>query len=463
MSQNKQILKPVFTPPPKKKSILSRIRQYLYDSFSYSGIHGWMYCFEEKNHIFERFVWFSVMFGFGGAATYLCLTTWDRYQADPVVVSLENYDNDWNGTVPAITYCYHERIDFDKADEFIQRTWMADENDTSYEHYMEFIGLVVNISSDNLHKFGKFVNDERFSSIDMLELARELHPNYDDAITSFDKGAEVNFVEVITERGICYTINSPLSVLLSTMIQLNDFKIVEKPMSCLFSKNKCFINIDLYDSAISYAVHSPYDLPVENMGFTEMMKQDEIEAIYAVVETVADSQVRTLTPKQRKCLFPDEPSKMSTLPVYGVKYCGVLCKAMKSIELCGCKPFYYPFINGQICTVEGLTCLASKGWPGNITANCECPKPCTEVLFVREVFKRHRWSVDGSGITFVRKTACRWEILSPNFRLRRDVLFSFEDLLVSFGGIATLFLGFSIWNLWRLAYFIVRQLIENLK
>lgn len=62
-----------------------------------------------------------------------------------------------------------------------------------------------------------------------------------------------------------------------------------------------------------YAVHSPYDLPVENMGFTEMMKQDEIEAIYAVVETVADSQVRVLSPKQRKCLFPDEPSKMSTV------------------------------------------------------------------------------------------------------------------------------------------------------
>lgn len=44
-----------------------------------------------------------------------------------------------------------------------------------------------------------------------------------------------------------------------------------------------------------------------------MMKQDEIEAVYAVVETVADSQVRTLSPKQRKCLFPDEPSKMSTV------------------------------------------------------------------------------------------------------------------------------------------------------
>lgn len=35
-----------------------------------------------------------------------------------------------------------------------------------------------------------------------------------------------------------------------------------------------------------YTVHSPYDLPVETMSFTDMMKQDEIEAMYAVVETV---------------------------------------------------------------------------------------------------------------------------------------------------------------------------------
>lgn len=202
-----------------KKNLFSydSIRKYLHDSFSYSGIHGWMYCFKKETQLTERLVWFGVMAAFAYFALTLCLTTWDRYQANPVVVSLENYENDWNGTVPAITYCYHDRIDYDKADEFIQRTWMADENDTSYQHYMDFISIVVNISSDNLGSFSKFVDDERFASIDMLELARELHPNYDDAITSFDKGAEVNFVEVITERGICYTINSPLSVLLSTM------------------------------------------------------------------------------------------------------------------------------------------------------------------------------------------------------------------------------------------------------
>lgn len=55
--------------------------------------------------------------------------------------------------------------------------WFADENDTDYSLYLEFIDLVVNISADNFGKFAKFMDDEKFDEIDMLELARELHPN----------------------------------------------------------------------------------------------------------------------------------------------------------------------------------------------------------------------------------------------------------------------------------------------
>lgn len=54
------------------------------------------------------------------------------------------------------------------------------------------------------------------------------------------------------------------------------------------------------------------------MGFTDMMKQDEIEATYAIVETVADPVVRELRPKQRRCLFPNEASKLSSVRLFNV-------------------------------------------------------------------------------------------------------------------------------------------------
>lgn len=63
-------------------------------------------------------------------------------------------------------------------------------------------------------------------------------------------------------------------------------------------------------------------------------------------------------------------------------------------------------------------------------------------------------AVDG-GIPFTQKSSFRYEILAPRMRLRRDVLFSYEDLLVSFGGTAALFIGSSIWGFCDMGYFLL--------
>lgn len=47
-------------------------------------------------------------------------------------------------------------------------------------------------------------------------------------------------------------------------------------------------------------------------------------------------------------------------------------------------------------------------------------------------------------------------------RLKRDVLFSYEDLIVSFGGIAALFLGLNFWGLSEYFYFVISALVEYL-
>jgi hypothetical protein len=49
----------------------------------------------------------------------------------------------------------------------------------------------------------------------------------------------------------------------------------------------------------------------------------------------------------------------------------------------------------------------------------------------------------------------RFEILPQKVRYRRDFLFSFDDLVVSFGGIAALFLGCNLWNLSQTINFVI--------
>jgi hypothetical protein len=56
----------------------------------------------------------------------------------------------------------------------------------------------------------------------------------------------------------------------------------------------------------------------------------------------------------------------------------------------------------------------------------------------------------------------KYEILPQKVRYRRDTLFSFEDLIVSFGGIAALFIGCNLWNISQMLVFIIATLVKRL-
>lgn len=68
-------------------------------------------------------------------------------------------------------------------------------------------------------------------------------------------------------------------------------------------------------------------------------------------------------------------------------------------------------------------------------------------------------AVDG-GVPMTQKSSFRYEIVPPRMRLKRDVLFSYEDLIVSFGGVAAFFLGLNMWDLFDFLYFLLSSLIK---
>lgn len=59
---------------------------------------------------------------------YCALSQWSRYNSEPVVVSLQRDYRSWWTTFPAVTACFSDRIDNDKAKETIEtlveyKTW----------------------------------------------------------------------------------------------------------------------------------------------------------------------------------------------------------------------------------------------------------------------------------------------------------------------------------------------------
>lgn len=118
----------------------------------------------------------------------------------------------WNGTIPALTFCYHNRIDEAKARKLIKSLWNINADDKEFSHFLDYVKMVVNTSISSLKTFHRFANDKRFEYLDMLVVARDVHPNINSAIISgFDPSFNPTIVEVMTEKGICYAINAILA------------------------------------------------------------------------------------------------------------------------------------------------------------------------------------------------------------------------------------------------------------
>lgn len=188
---------------------------YFKDFGERSSIHGVRYIFCSKLNIIERLFWLVLIITTSYAAYGISSKQYERYVANPTVISLERDYRDWNGTLPAITICYHKRVDEKRAKELIQKFWKVGEDDKNFSYFMDYINAVVYIN-ESFKDASKFTNDRRLDEVDMLDIAREVHPIFNSVVTSFDTSAEFILNEVITEKGICYTVNSVLWPLMST-------------------------------------------------------------------------------------------------------------------------------------------------------------------------------------------------------------------------------------------------------
>jgi Amiloride-sensitive sodium channel len=104
----------------------------------------------------------------------ICFNQYDRFMANPTVISIEKDFRSWNGTLPAITFCYKHRIDDAKAASYIKRQWDVDTNHSEYEYFMEFINTVVYTAPDKLYVFLIFISDDRLKDVDLMDLVKQV-------------------------------------------------------------------------------------------------------------------------------------------------------------------------------------------------------------------------------------------------------------------------------------------------
>lgn len=211
------------TPPTRSQVIWEGISVELKNFFHFlakfcdkSKIHGLKFIFDTNLHPVERLLWLAAFITTCYGAYRISSKQYERYVANPTVISLERDYRDWNGTLPAISVCYHKRVDEARAASLIKRLWSVDKIDDEFQYFMDYVKAVVNINESN-SKFNRYVNDKRLEYINMLTIAKEVHPVINSVISSFDTNAEFAMNEIITEKGVCYSVNSILSPLISTV------------------------------------------------------------------------------------------------------------------------------------------------------------------------------------------------------------------------------------------------------
>nr|XP_022905748.1 sodium channel protein Nach-like isoform X1 [Onthophagus taurus]XP_022905756.1 sodium channel protein Nach-like isoform X1 [Onthophagus taurus] len=442
--------------PPHLKDVFVAIKSFCTES----TIHGVLYLVNFKLHPMERIFWLLIIISALTGGILASLSNWNRYLANPTVVSIEKDFRNWNNLFPAATGCLLNKVDENKAEIYILKTWGLNKNDNNYDYYLSFVEVVSNISYLNLNDFNRFKNDSNLENIDMLNLALAVHPDIDGILVTSDLKVQSTWEMILTELGVCFTMNSKYSNLIR--VDLNTSKEESHLQSCHYLNGLCYARYDTEsDSSINFYIHSPLDIVHSSSELPWLVgSSQEVEINYRMQETASDYNLKSLSPYQRKCRFEDEPLE-ENLGIFSTTFCYVSCRYKKMINLCGCAPYFYKTFNeeAKICNVSGLLCAAKFAKlivepPSKF--GCECPQPCNIIRYLPQIPKITYWEFG----YFDQRLTFRWGLLPPTTKYRRKVLFSFEDLIVSFGGAIALFLGSSFISIIEIIYCLIKYLFK---
>ncbi|KAF9793655.1 hypothetical protein SFRURICE_002314 [Spodoptera frugiperda] len=378
----------IFSCLTRTKSIIESIRVSISSIYNiYVGfcmettLHGLKHTVEKKLHWLERLLWLFLTLSAFGGAVYCALTQYFRYNSEPVVVSLQRDYRGWWTTFPAVTACFLDRVQPDKARELVEDTWnVTEESDPEkYQYYYEFIELIADVSfRENLQNFWKYQTDDTVKGIDLLDLALTVHPSSVLQVIVSNNDHEVHWNPVMTEVGMCLTFNSMYAEF-QHMLQEVDWTPFDL-LQCHYHSGRCSVRIDSMNNAVRYFIHSPYEISTAISNPTgEVLPGEEL-----IIDYKASPSVKTLRPEQRRCKYPDEWISDS-IRAYSFSLCQMHCRSRMAVMFCGCRPYFHVKGDGDVCDAHGMACIGRNveiliNIPKNL-AKCTCLPQCAELNY----------------------------------------------------------------------------------
>ncbi|XP_030746462.1 sodium channel protein Nach-like [Sitophilus oryzae] len=441
--------------------MIAKFEEYFCEN---SSIHGLKFVGDKRILRVERLFWIIAVASAFASGYYLIQSNWDHYRANPTVVTIRKDYRNWENPFPAATACFVDRVDKEKARIYIEKKFGVTSDNKKFDYYMNFINILSNATYATFSHLEPYQNDGTLSNINMIELVTQVHPDLSGILVTSHTHVKADWEMVLTENGLCFSVNSEFSDLLSPSYKRKSSKLrtTKGNLKCHYLNGLCYARYDSDpEMPIMYYIHSYLDIAHATSEPPFLVgKSEEFEINFKLTETYSSPNIRYLTPQQRNCRFDNEPLT-NNIPVYSKSICYVECRYRIAVKTCGCKPFFYNFLGGKVCNIKGLVCLSQIHHLFNQslqTLDCACPQPCDLIVYLKDTPQLTKWETGffGERITF------RWGLLSPTTKYHRKVLFGFQDLIVSFGGILSLFLGMSFISVTESVFLLLDFLYQHL-
>uniref|UniRef100_A0A182QP75 Sodium channel protein Nach n=1 Tax=Anopheles farauti TaxID=69004 RepID=A0A182QP75_9DIPT len=451
------------------------------------AVHGLIYLGKPFLHILEKLFWLTLVVVSLYFSVVLSFVSWERYQSKSTVVAIEKDHYYWNTSMPSLTICPLKRLHRPYLLNYCSKNGITNEEDQA--ELFDFLESLANSS------FFNFDSIKHSAKVDQLLDVLQIHPEsymqviynltrdlsrLDDTELRVRTQSNLEFLrtyQTLTEYGICYTTNSFISSNLTASLLLTG----KQPPPDDFYSTRVVHNVrygNLFDGDITYSFigfeppisifyHSPYE--TLNIAKYQPLTNEahEYETFSIEIVTTKDFKEDT-TISQRGCRFHYE-SNLTHYSIYTKGICLQECRIQLAYKLCQCIPHFYPNPEGprakKVCHYKQLMkCFPrhqklflefkennndKKGVP------CYCEQNCVDskvIIEHRQVLK-HTQKLIGSigGLIVVKRY--------PLVRFSRQLLFTFTDLLVSIGGTAGFFLGFSVLGMVEILYFFTLRLV----
>ncbi|XP_017864674.1 PREDICTED: sodium channel protein Nach [Drosophila arizonae] len=445
---------------------LAKLQAFIIEFLQGSSIHGFIYLAKFGLNFLERMLWFAFICVALFSIISLSQRTWQRFQTSPMVISMDRNKLVWNTSFPSLTVCPHKRIDDIKLEDYIEAHSEKFEDEDDKEFFRDFIIKLASLTYDNLETL-PLNKSYGIDSSDYLSLLYELKWPFEPEISS---GAAVKMFiyETQTEFGICHSVNSLVA-------RYNTYKYWRSgDWSLLDHGDRVTVHPldgEIYAQIINLS--TAYDVYFHGAGDVPSISKQRYtfpESDYTTVELIAleiytNEDARAFNTKQRKCRFQYEADEMQTVPIYSFGLCLSECRMFFALRVCGCVPHFYRNIlrNGRrlpICGLEGIGCLVKikreiiSLKSDKYKINCNCLSNCDDSNFFVQSYRSRVWFLGAN---------LQWGIIDyPKMQLRRDVLFSFADVLVYIGGLVGFFLGCSALSFTEIIYFFTARLVRRM-